>query len=109
MSKVFEYIWEYRFLIMLLAWGVTYAITSWTNFKLDVQKGIIASKQMAKEQVLKNGQEQAEWVLNYVLQKLPKAWVAFLGEERTRQLIQKLYNSALDLIDDGKLNESIGK
>ena len=92
---------------MFVIWGVTYVFTSWEKFKSNVKSGMLAAKQMSKEQILKNGKEQQEWVINFAYNKFPKTWVNFLGEEKVRFLIQKLYNSAMDLIDDGKLNNSI--
>lgn len=107
MKSVLNFIWEYRFLIMTGIWVFTYAITSWEKFKSDIKTGMLAAKQLSKEQILKNGEEQQEWVVKFVLNKLPKGWIKFLGKEKTRYLIQKLYDAAMDLIDDGKLNNSI--
>jgi hypothetical protein len=92
---------------MFVVWVITYACTSWEKFKSNVKLGMLAAKQMSKDQILKNGREQQEWVVKFVFNKLPKTWVKFLGEEKTRYLIQRLYNTSLDLIDDGKLNNSI--
>lgn len=105
--KVFKIIWEYRFIIMFIIWAITYAFTNWERFKSDIKSGMLAAKQMSKEQILKSGKEQQEWVINYIYNKLPKTWVTFLGEKKIRELIQKLYDISLDLIDDGKLNSSI--
>lgn len=107
MKEVFYYLWEWRFLIMFVVWFITYAITSWERFKSDIKSGMLAAKQMSKEQILKNGKEQQEWVINFVYNKLPKTWVNFLGEKKVKLLIQELYNVSMDLIDDGKLNGSL--
>lgn len=107
MKSLLNFIWEYRFIFMFVIWVVTYASTSWERFKSDVKSGMLAAKQMSKEQILKSGKEQQEWVINFVYNKLPKTWVNFLGEHKVRYLIQQLYNTSMDLIDDGKLNKSI--
>jgi hypothetical protein len=107
--KVIEAIWEYRALIILAFWLITYVITSWEKFKSDIKSAMLAAKQMSKEQLLKTGIEQRLWVLEFIYKELPKTWTAILGEERTKALVQKLYDSALDLIDDGKLNDSLNK
>ncbi len=107
MKSVLNFIWEYRFILMFAIWIGTYALTSWEKFKSNVKSGMLAAKQMSKEQILKSGKEQQEWVINFVYNKLPKAWVNFLGEQKVRFLIQKLYVVSMDLIDDGKLNNSI--
>lgn len=106
MKEVFCYLWEWRFLIMFVLWVITYALTSFERFKSDIKSGMLAAKQMSKEQLLKNGRQQHEWVVNFVYSKLPKAWVNFLGEKRVKSLIQDLYNLSMDLIDDGTLNDS---
>lgn len=107
MKEIFYYLWEWRFMIMFVLWSITYAVTSWERFKSDIKSGMLAAKQMSKEQLLKSGKEQQEWVVNFVYSRLPKAWGQFLGEERLKLLIQKLYNASMDLIDDGKLNNSL--
>lgn len=107
MKDVLKIIWEWRFLIMLVIWVITYAFTSWEKFKSDIKSGMLAAKQMAKEQLLHSGREQQECVINYIYNKLPKTWISFLGETKIKLLIQKLYDASMDLIDDGKLNGSI--
>lgn len=106
MKSVLNFIWKYRFILMSIVWAATYALTSWEKFKSNVKSGMLAAKQMSKEQILRSGKEQREWVINFVYNKLPKTWSNFLGEEKVRLLIQRLYNVSMDLIDDGKLNNS---
>lgn len=105
--EVLEKIWQYRSLIVLAFWIITYIITSWEKFKSDIKSAMLAAKQMSKEQLLKNGLEQRQWVLDFIYRNLPHTWTKLLGEEKVKSLVQKLYDSALDLIDDGKLNNSV--
>lgn len=105
--KVLETLWEYRSLIVLAFWLITYIITSWEKFKSDIKSAMLAAKQMSKEKLLKNGIEQRLWVLDFIYRSLPHTWTKLLGEERVKALVQKLYDSALDLIDDGKINNSL--
>lgn len=108
MKNVLNFIFEYRFILMFMVWFLlTYVFVGWEKFKSNIKSGMLAAKQMSKKQILKNGKEQQEWVINFVFNKLPKTWVNALGEVRIRYLIQKLYNASLDLMDDGKLNKSI--
>ncbi|MDF2674849.1 MAG: Uncharacterized protein K0R09_3117 [Clostridiales bacterium] len=58
MKNVLNLLWEYRFLIMFAVWVVTYACTSWEKFKSNIKSGMLAAKQMSKEQILKSGKEQ---------------------------------------------------
>lgn len=107
--RVLEAIWEYKTLILLAFWLITYVVTSWEKFKSDIKSAMLAAKQMSKEQLLKTGIEQRQWVLDFIYKELPKTWIVILGEKRTKDLVQKLYDSALDLIDDGKINDSLDK
>lgn len=107
--KVLEALWEYKALIILIFWLITYAIANWEKFKSDIKSAMLAAKQMSKDQLLKNGLEQRQWVIDFIYRELPVTWTALLGEDRTKALVQKMYDSALDLIDDGKLNDSIEK
>jgi hypothetical protein len=56
---------------------------------------------------LKSGAEQEEWVVKNLLQRLPKAWIIFITEDRLRKIVKYLYDKAKDYCDDGKLNNSI--
>lgn len=105
--KVLNLIWEYRFIIMTVFALTIYAIADWKDFKANAYNYMLRAKSMAKDGILKTGKAQEDWVINKVLEKAPKSWVRFLSEEQKRKLIKKLYSAGLDLIDDGKLNNSI--
>lgn len=105
--RVLNSIWEYRFIIMTAAAVIFYAISDWKGFKAQDYNYMLRAKSLAKDGILKSGKEQEEWVVNLILQKAPKSWVRFLSEEQKRKIVRYLYNKGLDLLDDGKLNNSI--
>ena len=107
MKSVLNFIWEYRFLFMTALAVIFYAISDWKSFKADAYNYMLRAKSLAKNGILKSGKEQEEWVVNLILQKAPKSWVRFLSEKQKREIIKYLYDKGLDLLDDGKLNNSL--
>ncbi len=105
--KVLNFVWEYRFVIMAIVLFALYAVMDWKGFKADAYNYMLRAKAMAKTGILKTGKAQEDWVINMILEKAPKSWVRFLTVEQKRKIVKRLYNTGLDLIDDGKLNSSI--
>lgn len=107
MKSALNFIWEYRFVFMTAVAVIFYAIGDWKSFKAQAYNYMLRAKSLAKDGILKSGKEQEEWVVNLILQKAPKSWVRFLSEEQKRKIVKCLYDKGLDLLDDGKLNNSI--
>ncbi|MGE5631695.1 MAG: hypothetical protein ACM3TR_11435 [Caulobacteraceae bacterium] len=99
-------LWEWRFIIILVLSAVLYCIKEWEKAKSIIYAGIAQAKRYAKDQVLKNGAQQEEYVVRLMLQKLPLSLRLILGEDQIRKIIRCLYNKLGDYIDDGVLNES---
>jgi len=102
-----QLIWEYRFIIMLVVAVVTYAIAECKNFKAICYSLMLQAKRMAKDQVLKSGDEQVEWIVKKAFQFLPKRITIFISEDLMRKIIKYLYSKLKDYLDDGKMNNSI--
>jgi hypothetical protein len=68
---------------------------------------MLQAKRLAKDAVLKSGQEQVEWVVNKARLFLPKSVMLFISEERLRKIIDYLYHKSKDYLDDGKINDSV--
>ena len=68
---------------------------------------MLQAKDKAKDLILKSGQQQEDWVIDKAYIFLPKKITAFINRERMRKIIHYLYLKAKDLLDDGKLNNSI--
>jgi hypothetical protein len=109
MKAVFTFLWEYRFFIILALAVVLYAITQWKEFKSRAYALMLQAKRLAKDAILKSGDEQVEWIIKRAYQFLPKSIMAFISEDRLRKIIKWLYDKAKDWIDDGRINGSITK
>lgn len=105
--KILDLVWEYRYIILWTLVVVLYALTEWNNFKSRVNALMLTAKQMAKDEILKNGDQQAEWVVKKAYQLLPKRWTTFISEDLMRKIVKWLYSKAMDYLDDGQLNGSI--
>lgn len=105
--KILNFIWEYRFIIVVLAAIALYALFEWQRFKALSYAAMLKAKSLAKDAVLKSGAQQEDWVVKKLLQLLPKSWLVFLSEERLKIIVHWLYGKAKDYMDDGKLNGSI--
>lgn len=101
-----ELIFENRYLLIAVAGVIIYAVAEWNNVKVIVYNTMLRAKDMAKDEILKGGKEQENWVVNKLMQVLPFRIKLFLSEDLVRLLVKNLYNIGLDLLDDGKINNS---
>lgn len=99
--------WEYRFVILVALAIVLFAFLEWNKFKSVCYAAMLQAKSMAKDAILKSGDEQEEWVVKKLLQLLPKTLIIFISEQTLRKLVHYLYNKAKDYLDDGELNNSL--
>ena len=102
-----EKLFEFRFIIAFLIGFALFSLFEWEKTKGILTKLMLNAKSLAKDYVLKSGQEQEEWVLKRAYQYLPKWITTFIPEEVMRKLIRYIYQMAKDYIDDGKINNSI--
>jgi len=100
-------LFEYRFIIAVVLIVVLYAVFEWQKFKAKCYNLMLQAKDLAKDAILKSGDQQMEWVIKRCYQFMPKSLTIFISEARMRILIQFLYDKAKDLLDDGKLNNSL--
>ncbi len=99
-------VWEYRFILILAAALGTFGITEWNSFKAKAYAIMLQAKSLAKDKVLKSGDEQVNWVIKKLYETLPKTWTNLVSEERMRKIIYNLYYKAKDYLDDGEMNNS---
>ncbi|KPU42686.1 hypothetical protein OXPF_37400 [Oxobacter pfennigii] len=102
-----EFLWEFRFFIVIIFALSLYALFAWQDFKTKAYALMLQAKSLAKDAVLKSGDQQAEWVVKKAYQFLPKSITIFLSEETMYKIVKTLYDKAKDYLDDGKLNSSI--
>lgn len=101
-----DLIWEYRYVILLVIVGVIYTVLEWGSVKGKILNAIVAAKDLAKDKVLHGGKAQEDWVVSRVYLLLPTRVKLFLSEELLRKIIRYLYQKSMDLLDDGKVNDS---
>lgn len=101
-----ELIWEWRYVIMSVLGAGIYSALEWGSVKGKILNAIVAAKDLAKDKVLNGGQSQEDWVVSRVLLILPLRVKLIVSEELLRKIIRYLYQKSIDLIDDGKVNNS---
>jgi hypothetical protein len=101
-----ELIWDWRYVILLVVGAVIYTILEWGRVKGKILNAIVAAKDLAKDKILHGGQAQEDWVVSRVYILLPARVKIFLSEELLRKIIKYLYQKSMDLLDDGKANDS---
>jgi hypothetical protein len=106
MKNLLSILWEWRFVIILVVAVGLYCFLQWEKAKRIIYAGIAQAKRYAKDQVLKNGAQQEEYVVKLMLQRLPLSFRLLFSEDQIRKTVKWLYNKLGDYIDDGVLNES---
>lgn len=104
--KALNFLWEYRFIIVVLLALGSYVLFEWQKFKAVAYAVMLKAKSLAKDAVLNSGTQQEDWVVKKLLLLLPKSWLIFLSEDKLRGIVHWLYHKAKDYIDDGQLNDS---
>lgn len=99
--------WEWRFVIAMVLLVALYALLEWNNFKAKSYALMLQAKRLAKNAVLKSGDQQADWVVKRAYQFLPKYITIFISEELMKKIVFDLYHQSKDYLDDGKMNNSI--
>ena len=108
MSTVLNLLWEWRFVILIAIFAVSFLVLlGWQKTKVLLYQLMLQAKRMAKDAILKSGQQQEEWVVKRALQLLPLSLRVFLSEDTIRKIVKWLYMKAKDYADDGVINNSI--
>ena len=102
-----QLLWEYRFIIVIGIGVILFCIFEWQRAKTIAYSLMLQAKSLAKDAVLKSGQQQEEWVVKKAYQFLPKTLTLFISKDTMRELIHYLYRKAKDYLDDGQINNSI--
>lgn len=103
-----QILWDYRFIILWILTAVIYAVVMGGEWcKKKALELMLVAKQLSKEKVLANGQQQEDWAVEALYLVLKKLKIPFVTEESLRPLVHKLYIKAMDKLDDGKINNSI--
>ena len=103
-----EWLWDFWYIIVILLAVLIYCLFNWQKVKAMAYKGMLQAKSLAKDLVLNSGKEQEDWVVETIWPLLPAPVRLFISKELFRTIVQKLYKTAKDFIDDGIINGSIG-
>jgi hypothetical protein len=108
MDKVISFMWDARFIIAVLVAFAGFAILEREKANSILYALMLQAKRMAKDEILKSGQEQEDWVVRKALIFLPATVRIFLSEEAIRVIVKFLFNKAKDFLDDGEFNGTNG-
>ncbi len=100
-------LWEYRYIIIFLLGAILYLAFEWQRAKTILYALMLQAKSMAKDYILKSGQEQENWVVNKAMIYLPLPVRSVLNENIIRKIVRWLFHTAKDYIDDGKIDSSV--
>jgi hypothetical protein len=100
--------WEYRFVLLWILATIIYGVTMGKEWvKAKAYALMLQAKKLAKDGALANGAEQEVWVVNGLYIVLQKLKIPFVTKERLQPIVHKLYIKAIDLLDNGKVDNSI--
>jgi hypothetical protein len=100
-------LWDWRFVLVVVLGIAVYAVVDWKNFKIKLHQLMLDAKSLAKDKILNSGKEQEDWVVEKLYGIMPAKLKVFISKELLQKIVYKAYHTAKDLIDDGKLNNSI--
>lgn len=114
MEKVLSFLWNWRYpLLVVLGFAVYVAVNwrrAWAQLRELAPKLMLVAQKRAQELLLANGEARMAWVVQYILTTVVPtfpAWLRpWLTEQRVRAFAQCVYDTAVDLLDDGWLNSS---
>lgn len=102
------FLWDNRYIVIVILAAIVYALFNFQKVKTEAYKGMLQAKTLAKDLVLTSGAEQEDWVVSTIWPLLPAAVRLIISKEAFRVIVQKLYKTARDFIDDGKINGTNG-
>lgn len=107
LNYLYDFLVEYRVMIAAICAVTLYALFAWNDFKAQCYALMLQAKRYAKDEILKSGDEQVEWVVKKAYQYLPASITIFMSENMMRKIVRYLYSKLKDYVDDGEFNNSI--
>lgn len=99
-----ELINNWQYVVMIGAIITLFGLLQCMWFRQRAYALMLQAKRMARDEILKSGEEQEQWVTD-MLQAIP--WLIFIPRSAKLYSVKYLYKVAKDLVDDGALNNSI--
>ena len=112
LEKILSFIVEYKDIIIALIGLIFWAISNKKEFEKRLVDGMLKSKDLAKDKILKSAKEQEDWVINNISTIVGKRFtfvLKLINEETLRKIVKILYNRIMDKYDDGEINDSFNK
>lgn len=106
-ATILAFLWECRYIIVVLVALLVIFLLEKTRFKAIAYAIMLQAKSLAKDEVLKSGQEQEDWVVNKLYQYLPKRITVFISNVMMHKIVHYLFTKGKDYLDDGKFNRSV--
>ena len=109
LNKILEVLIEYKDIIIAGIAFTFWAISNVKEFKKRITDGMLKAKDLAKDQILRSGKEQQDWIVAHISTIVGKRFaivLKFINEEALRKIVNSLYVKIMDKYDDNKINGS---
>ena len=108
MKLLFEYGWILIAVILFVIYLWTiYQKSGWGAVLTDLRIKAYALMLLAEKEYIKSqGAEKFQFVLCTIYGMLPKSLKIFLTKDALAKIIQRWYEQAKDILDDGTINDS---
>lgn len=101
-----QILWDWRFAIAIAIAFLLFYLLEKQKAHTAISLLMLQAKRMAKDAVLKSGEQQEEWVVSRAYQFLPLSYRLLISEARLRKIVKWLFEKGKDYLDDGKFNNS---
>ena len=113
-QHVLHIAWEWRYPLVVALLTIIYLVLNWqrawTKLKEITPQLMLLAQKRAKELLLASGEARMAWVVQYIMTTVVPTFPAWLRpwftEQRVRAFAQWVFDTSLDLLDDGQLNGS---
>lgn len=106
MEMVTGFIYDWRYVIIALVMIGLLAGLQWQRAKGLLYKLMLEAQKIAQNELEMHGKDKMLYVLEKAYARLPLGVKFFIKEDKLEDIVQELYETAQDILDDGKLNQS---
>ena len=102
-----KFLWDWRYVILFVLWAIITCIIKGKDWRdKKIHEYMLAAKQMSTDGFLKDGQAQEDWVVDNIYILFQRLKIPFINKDNIRYAVKKLYNLAMDKMDNGKIDNS---
>ena len=114
MQQALSIAWEWRYPLLAVFVAIAYLSLNWryawAKLKEITPQLMLLAQKRAKELLLADGEARMAWVVQYIMTAVVPTFPIWLRswftEQRVRVFAQWVYDTAIDLLDDGQANGS---